>query len=157
MHQSKVLRSIAVAALAAALLSGSPAPSVANDSEQIGRLRFVHPWTGQAAAGGATRLHVKIVNDGSDDLHVVKVTSPIATRVRVVVIAARGQPVRLPSITLFAHESMDLDLSLIRVSLEGLRRDLRAGEQFPVTLHMAPFGRITTTVTVGEPAHGGAS
>ena len=139
MRQRKVLRSIADAAFAAALLSGSPAPLVAGDSEQIGRLQFVHPWTGQAAAGEATRLHMKIVNDGFDDLHVVKVTSPIATRVRVVVIAARGQPVHFPSITLFAHESMDLDLSLIRVSLEGLRRDLRAGEQFPVTL---PYGAI---------------
>ena len=157
MHQRKVLWPIAVAALAAALLSGSPAPSVADDSDQIGRLRFVHPWTGQAAAGETTRLHMKIVNDGSDDLHVVKVTSPIATRVRLVLVEARGQPVQLPSFTLFAHESMDLDLSHIRVSLEGLRRDLRVGEQFPVTLHMAPFGRITTIVTVGEPVHGGPS
>ncbi len=157
MHQRKVLRSIAVAVLAAVLHSASPAPSVADDSDQIGRLQFVHSWTGQAAAGEVTRLNMKIFNDGSDDLHVVKVTSPIATRVRFVLIEARGQPVRLPSITLFAHESMDLDLSQIRVLLEGLRQDLRVGEQFPVTLHMAPFGRITTTVTVGEPAHGGAS
>ncbi len=112
---------------------------------------------GQAAAGETTRLHMRIVNDGSDDLHVVMVTSPIATRVRLVLIEARGQPVRIPSITLFAHESMDLDLSQIRVSLEGLRRDIRVGEQFPLTLHMAPFGRITTTVTVGKPAHGEAS
>ncbi len=154
MHQRKVFRSIA---FAAGLFSASPAPSVADESDQIGRLQFVHPWMGQAAAGETTRLHMKIVNDGSDDLHVVKLTSPIATRVRLVLIEARGQPVRIPSITLFAHESMDLDLSQIRVSLEGLRRDIRVGEQFPLTLHMAPFGRITTTVTVGKPAHGEAS
>ena len=157
MYQRKVLRSIAVGAFAVALLHGSPAPSVAGESDQIGRLQFVHSWTGQAAAGGATRLHMKIVNDGSDDLHVVKMTSPIAANVQLVLIEARGQPLRLPSITLFAHDSMDLDLSNIRVSLEGLKRDLRAGEQFPLTFHMAPFGRITTTVTVGGSADGGAS
>ncbi len=154
MQQRKVFLSIA---FAAGLYSVSLAPSVADESDQIGRLQFVHPWTGQAAAGEATRLHIKIVNDGSDDLHVVRVTSPIATTVRLVLVEARGQLVRLPSITLFAHESMDLDVSNIRVSLEGLRRDLRSGEQFPLTFHMAPFGRITTTVTVGKPAHGGAS
>ncbi len=157
MRQRKVLRPITLAAFIAALLLVSPAPSVADDSDQIGRLRFVHPWTGHAAAGEATRLHLKIVNDGSDDLHVVKVTSPIATSVRLVLIEARGRPVRLPSITLFAHDSMDLDASRIRVSLEGLRRDLRMGEQFPLTFHMAPYGRITTTVTVGDSADGGAS
>ncbi len=157
MHQRNVLRSIAVAAFAAALLSGSPAPSVADDSDQIGRLQFVHPWTGQAAAGEATRLHMKIVNDGPDDLYVVKVTSPIATKVQLVLIEVRGQPVHLSSITLFAHETIDLDLSHIRLSLEGLRRDLRAGEKFPLTLHIAPFGRITTSVTVGDSADGRAS
>ena len=157
MRQRKVLRSIAVAAFSAVLFSITLAPSVADDSDQIGRLQFVHSWMGQAAAGEASRLHMKIVNDGSDDLHVIKVTSPIATNVRLVLIEARGQPVRLPLITLLAHDSMDLDVSDIRVSLEGLRRDLRVGEQFPLTFHMAPFGRITTTVTVGDSADGGAS
>ena len=157
MHQRKVLRSIGVTAIIAALFSVSPAPSLADDSDQIGRLQFVHPWTGQAAAGEATRLHMKIVNDGSDDLHVIKVTSPIATNVRLVLIEVRGQRVQLPSITWFAHDTMDLDVSNIRVSLEGLRRDLQVGEQFPLTFHLTPIGRITTTVTVGDPADGGAS
>ncbi len=157
MPRRNVLPSIAVAALAAALLSGYPAPLVADDSEQIGRLQFVHLWTRQAVAGEAPQLHMKIVNDGPDDLHVVKVTSPIATRVQFVLIEARGQPVQLRSITLFAHETIDLDLSNIRVLLKGLRRDLRAGEQFPLTLHIAPFGRITTRVTVGETVNGEAS
>ena len=150
-------RSIALCALTAALLSATTAPLIAGEPDQIGRLQIIHPWTDRALAGSATRLHMKMVNDGSDDLHVIKLTSPIASAVELVLVEAGSQRVKLPSITLFAHESMDLGRSRIRVTLEGLRRDLRAGERFPVTFHLAPHGRITTTVTVGDPADGGAS
>lgn len=153
----KVLRSVAFAALAAALLTGVPARLAANDSDHIGRLQIVHPWARPAAAGESTRLHMKIVNDGFDDLHVVKLTSPVATKVQLALVATQGRTVSLPSITVLAHEVMDLGSSHFRVMLVGLSRDLRAGEEFPLTLHFAPFGRIITTVTVGETVDGGAS
>ena len=153
----KVLKSVAFAALAAALLSGVPARLAANDSDHIGRLQIVHPWARPAAAGESTRLHMKIVNDGFDDLHVVKLTSPVATKVRLALVATRGRTVPLPSITVLAHEVMDLGSSHFRVMLDGLSRDLWAGEQFPLTLYFAPLGKVTTTVTVGEIADGGAS
>lgn len=139
------------------LILSNTAQLAANDSDQIGRLQIVHPWTRPAAAGESTRLHLKIVNDGFDDLHVVKFTSPVATKVQLVLVATRGRTVPLHSITVLAHEVMDLGSPHFRVILEGLSRDLWAGEQFPLTLHFAPFGRITTTVTVGETAVGGAS
>ena len=157
MHRRKSIRSIALGALATALLSATAAPSFAGESDQIGRHKNVHTWTEQAVAGKATRLHMKIVNDGSDDLHVIKLTSPIATAVALDLVEALGRRVRLPSITIFAHDSLDLDVSHVRVTLESLRRDLRTGDQFPLTFHMAPHGRITITVTVGDPADGGAS
>ena len=153
----KVVRSIAFAALAAALLSGVPARLAANDSDQIGKLQIVHPWARPAAAGESTRLHMKIVNDGFDDLHVVELTSPVATKVRLVLVATRGRTVPLPSITVLAHEVMDLGSSHFRVMLDGLSRDLWAGEEIPLTFHFAPAGQITTTVTVRESADGGAS
>ncbi len=152
-----VLKSVAFIALAAALLSGVPVRLAANDSDQIGRLQIVHPWTRPAAAGGSTRLHMKIVNDGFDDLHIVKLTSSVATKIQLALAATRGRTVPIPSMTVLAHEVMDLSSSHFRVMLEGLSRDLWAGEQFLLTLHFAPFGRITTTVTVGETADGGAS
>ena len=143
--------------LAAAFLLGIPSPLVADDVDQVGRLQIVHPWTRPAARGESTRLYLKIVNDGFDDLHVVKLTSPIAAKVRLVLIAARGEMLQLPSITVAAHETLDLGSAHFRVLLEGLSRDLLPGEQFPLTFHVPPFGRIETRVTVGDPADGGAS
>ncbi len=150
-------RSVVLATLAAALLVGASAPLAAGDANQIGRLEFVHPWTRSAATGESTRLHMKIVNDGFDDLHVVKLTSPVATKVRLVLIEARGRKVALPSITLLARETIDLGAAHFRVTLDGLRRDLRAGEEISLTFHIAPTGRITTLVTVRDSADGGAS
>ena len=72
-------------------------------------------------------------------------------------VAIRGRLVPLPAITVLAHEVIDLGSSQFRVMLDGLSQNLRAGEQFPVTLHFAPFGSITTTVTVEETAGGGSS
>ncbi len=134
-----------------------PARLAADDFNQIGRLQIVHPWARPAALGESTRLHMKIVNDGFDDLHVVKLTSPVATNVKIALVAPRGRSVPLDSITVAGHETMDLGMSHIRVVLNGLSRDLWAGEQFPLTLHVAPFGTITTRVTVGDIADGGAS
>ena len=153
----EVGRSVVLAALAAALLSGVSAPLVAGDTDQIGRLEFIHPWTRPAAAGKSTRLHMKIVNDGFDDLYVVKLTSPVATKVRLVLIESRGRKVVLPSITVLARETIDLGATHFRVTLDGLSRDLWAGEEIPLTFHFAPAGQITTTVTVRESADGGAS
>lgn len=153
----KAPRSVAFAAIAAVLLVAGPAPLVADDSDQIGRLQIVHPWTRPAAAGESTRLHLKIVNDGFDDLYVIKLTSPVAARVRLVLIEARGRTVPLGSITVLARETVNLGSPYFRVMLDGLNRDLRAGERIPLTLHVAPFGRITTSVMVGENADGGAS
>lgn len=153
----EVGRSVVLAALAAALLSGVSAPLVAADADQIGRLEFIHPWMRPAAAGESTRLHMKIVNDGYDDLYVVKLTSPVATKVRLLLIEARGRKVVLPSITVLARETIDLGATHFRVTLDGLGRDLSAGEEIPLTFHFAPAGQITTTVTVRESADGGAS
>ena len=153
----KAPRSVAFAAIAAAFLLTAPAPLVADDSDQIGRLQIVHPWTRPAAAGESTRLHLKIVNDGFDDLHVVKLTSPVATRVRLVLIEARGQTVPLRSITVLARETVNLGAPHFRVMLDGLRRDLSAGERIPLTLHVAPSGRINTSVMVREITDGGPS
>lgn len=155
-YRCKVLRSV-IAMVPAAFLLAIPAPVVAEDVDQIGRLQIVHPWTRPAPAGGSTRLYLKIVNDGFDDLHVVKLTSPIAAKVRLILVAARGETLQLPSITVAAHETIDLGAPHFRVLLEGLRRDLVPGEQFPLTFHVPPFGRIETRVTVGDPADGGAS
>ncbi len=156
-RRRRLLKSFAFAALSAAVLSGVPARLAAEDFNQIGRLQIVHSWARPAALGESTRLHMKIVNDGFDDLHVVKLTSPVATNVQIALIAPRGRSVPLDSITGTAHEIIDLGTSHFRVVLDGLSRDLRAGDQFPLTLHVAPFGTITTSVTVGDSADGGAS
>ena len=150
-------KSAAFAALSAAVLSVVPARLTAEDFNQIGRLQIVHSRAHPAAVGESTRLHMKIVNDGFDDLHVVKLTSPVATNVRISLIAPHGRSVPLNSITVTAHEIIDLGTSHFRVVLDGLSRDLRAGENFSLTLHIAPYGTITTSVTVGDVADGGAS
>ncbi len=152
-----LLKSVAFAVLSAAVLSGVPARLAAEDFNQVGRLQIVHSWARPAALGGSTRLHMKIVNDGFDDLHVIKLTSPVATNVQFALVAPRGRMVPLASITVPAHETMDLGSAHFRIVLDGLSRDLWAGEQFPLTLHVAPFGTITTIVTVGDRAGGGAS
>jgi copper(I)-binding protein len=153
--------SISLVVLAIALASAMPGLSIAGEPkgepDQIGRLQIIQPWTARARAGGTARLRMEIVNDGSDDLHVIDITSPIAARVRLAVAGVPGKRVQLPSITLLAHESVIFDASRLSVTLEGLTRDLRDGERFPLTFHMAPHGQITTTVTVGSPARGGAS
>jgi copper(I)-binding protein len=152
-----IRRSVAIAAIAVALLPGVPAPLFADHFNQVGQLQFVNAWTRPANAGESTRLHMKIVNDGFDDLHVIKLTSPIAAKVRLVLTEARGQTVLLPSITVLARETMDLSSSSFHVILDGLSRDLQDGEQIPLILHIAPAGRITTSVAVGETADRGAS
>jgi hypothetical protein len=56
------------------------------------------------------------------------------------------KPVRV--LLVRAHGTLALAPGGAHIMLIGLRHDLRAGERFPVQLHFARAGWITTTVAV---------
>ena len=113
----------------------------------FGELWIVDPVAYEAQPGTDTKLEIGFINEGLSEIHVVRVTSPVARgaqfRLEGVERASVIQAISVP-----ADDSLSLEEPTVWVELKGLHRGLRAGERIPITLHLANGALVTVEAEV---------
>jgi hypothetical protein len=119
------------------------------------------PATGAGATTGATYLGVHNVGATADRL--LRASTPLAARVEFHRSQLDGAVMRMrqvEALELPVGGSIEMSTGGTHLMLIGLKRALKAGEQFPLRLEFARAGVVDTTVTVlrsGGTAPAGAS
>jgi copper(I)-binding protein len=129
--------------LLAALLSSLAAPSARAHSYILGSVEIGHPWARPTSAQlGAAYCVLAIKGDGSDRL--LGAETPIAERVELR--TAAGEAV--PAIEISSGRPVVLRPGKPYLALMGLKRPLKLGESFPLTLRFDLAGEIAVTAMV---------
>ena len=145
--------------LAAAVILAVPAGTSLAADTIIGGLTISNPWA-RASTGGSRPgvAYLTIVNKGGAD-SLTKASSPAAGRVelhRIVHDGDRARMGRIEKIPLPKGKSVELGPGGLHIMLMGLKRQLKEGETFPLSLHFAEAGRVDVTVRImGAGAMGG--
>lgn len=139
-----------VALCALAVLSSLPIAAPANRSQS---LQVTGAWsretaTGQVVAGGFMTL----TNRSRSDDRFVGASSPVASEVQLHTMSMDGGVMRMRRLTtgipVPAGASVELRPGGLHIMFMGLKRQLRQGQRFPVTLQFERAGRITVNVAV---------
>lgn len=143
-HPKAVVPALALSAMASASLArGYP----------IGKLSIQHPWSretasGQAVGGG----FMTITNQGAADDRLVSGTSPVAAEVQLHTMTMDGGVMRMRQveggIAVPARRTLELKPGSYHIMFMGLKRQLRQGERFPVTLRFQRAGKVTVQFAV---------
>jgi copper(I)-binding protein len=115
---------------------------------------WARPGVAMAATPGNSAIYMVIHNDGAAADRLIGATADIAKAVEIHQTKVEGgmaQMMRVAGIDVPAKSTVELKPGGFHVMLVGLRRDLKAGEKFPVTLRFQKAGRITLTVEVRTP------
>ena len=115
-------------------------------------LRVEAPWA-RASLGGVRNAVVygSIVNDGPDTARLVGASTPVAGRVEFHIHAMNGDVMtmkQLDSIDLKSGETATLKPGGLHIMLIDLKRPLKEGESFPMTLTLAGGASIAMEVKV---------
>jgi copper(I)-binding protein len=141
----KILAPVAVAGLLASA-------ALAHD-HQAGTLSIQHPWAretapGQAVGGG----FLAIVNAGASEDRLLSGTSPVAAEVQLHTMMMDGGVMRMRQVTggiaIPANGAVELKPGGFHIMFMGLKRPLRQGERFPVTLRFQRAGNVTVQFAV---------
>lgn len=120
---------------------------------RTGALSIQHPWSretavGQAVGGG----FLTIANSSTRDDRLLSGTSPVAAEVQLHTMTMDGGVMRMRQVTdgiaVPAKGSVELKPGGYHIMFMGLRRQLRQGERFPVTLHFRRAGNVTVQFAV---------
>ncbi|WP_338114864.1 copper chaperone PCu(A)C [Novosphingobium olei] len=120
---------------------------------QAGNLGIQHPWSretapGQAVGGG----FMTITNKSQSDDRLVSGTSPVAAEVQLHTMTMDGGVMRMRQveggIAVPARGTLELKPGSYHIMFMGLKRQLRQGERFPVTLRFQRAGRVTVQFAV---------
>ena len=123
-------------------------------------IRIEHMWSRAALEGGVGVLFMTVTNDGPAD-RLVGVSTPVADRAELhESMNDNGVMKMRPAEKLPVAPGKPLVLTPggYHVMLMGLKRALRAGDRFPVTLSFENAGAVTTEALVakaGAPAPAG--
>ena len=143
-HPKAVVPALALSAMAsAALAQGYP----------IGKLSVQHPWSRETAAGQAVGGgFMTITNKGASEDRLVSGTSPVATEVQLHTMSMEGGVMRMRQveggIAVPAKGTLELKPGSYHIMFMGLKRQLRQGERFPVTLRFQRAGKVTVQFVV---------
>lgn len=153
------MKTVFGAVLAAAVILAVPAGASLAADTTVGGLTISNPWA-RASTGGSRPgvAYLTIVNKGGAD-SLTKASSPAAGRVelhRIVHDGGRARMGRIEKIPLPKGKSVELGPGGLHIMLMGLKRQLKEGETFPLSLHFAEAGRVDVTVRImGAGAMGG--
>jgi periplasmic copper chaperone A len=129
--------------LLATLLWSLAAPGARAHSYILGSVEIGHPWARPATAQlGAAYCVLAIKGDGADTLSSAE--APIAARVELR--TAAGEAV--PAIEIKSGRPVVLRPGKSYLALMGLKRPLKIGDSFPLTLRFDLAGEIAVTVAV---------
>lgn len=118
-----------------------------------GALSIQHPWSretavGQAVGGG----FLTVANSGTRDDRLLSGTTPVAAEVQLHTMRMDGGVMRMRQVTdgiaVPAKGSVELKPGGYHIMFMGLRRQLRQGERFPVTLRFRRAGSVTVQFAV---------
>ena len=119
-----------------------------------GDIEVKHPWARAAGMGGNSAVYFELHNGLGEADELVGASSDVAESVEVHLssISADGvmQMAKQDSVMLDAGAEVDFAPGGFHVMLIGLARDLKAGDQFMLTLHFKSHADIVLTVTVQE-------
>lgn len=138
---------IPMAALAAL---GTSALAQANQSES---LSIHHAWSRETAAGQSVGgRFMTIANRGAAADRLLSGTSPVAAEVQLHTMSMDGGIMRMRrvegGIAVPAKGTLELKPGSYHIMFMGLKRQLRQGERFPVTLRFQRAGSVTVQVSV---------
>jgi len=140
-------------ALALGAVAGLTASAAVAHGYRTGALSIQHPWSretavGQAVGGG----FLTIANSGTRDDRLLSGTSPVAEDVQLHTMSMDGGVMRMRQVTdgiaIPARGSAELKPGSYHLMFMGLRRQLRQGERFPVTLRFQRAGNVTVQFAV---------
>lgn len=135
------------------ILAGLMASAALAHDFRAGGLIIQHPWSRETAPGqvvGGGFLTVTNNNDRDDQL--LSGTSPVAAEVQIHTMTMDGGVMRMrqlsDGIAVPAKGSLELKPGSFHIMFMGLKRPLRRGERFPVTLRFQHAGRVTVQFAV---------
>jgi copper(I)-binding protein len=103
---------------------------------------------------GTSAIYMVIHNAGADADRLVSASAAVARAVELHETRIEGgmaQMRKIAGIPVPANGKTELKPGGLHVMLIGLKRDLKAGETFPVTLKFERYGEVRLTVQVREP------
>ncbi len=116
-------------------------------AEQFGALIISDIWAAPAAAGASTQLHMRVSNEGYDDVHLLHVTTPVAMDSKFMFASGPGVSMALDSVPIRADEIVSFN-SALWIELLDLKEDLTEGDSFTATLFFASGGKATVAIIV---------
>jgi copper(I)-binding protein len=146
------MKSVAIAVVVSLFMAGS----VATDAHeyQVKQLTIGHPWA-HATRGGMTNgvVYVTFVNDGTEPDQLTGASSPLAAGAGLHSTTQDGEIARMrsvDSIALPAGKTTELKPGGLHIMLTGLKKPLKPGDNFPMTLTLANEGKVTIQVMVAD-------
>lgn len=120
---------------------------------EAGSLAIQHPWSRETAAGQAVGGgFMTIRNTGDREDRLVSGTSAVATEVQLHTMSMDGGIMRMRQvqggIAVPAKGVLELKPGSYHIMFVGLKRPLRQGERFPVTLRFQRAGSVTVQFAV---------
>lgn len=149
----KSRRTIPMAALIwLASMSGAHAHSA-----DWGKVTIDHPWALPAKAGSSTKLYMKITNDDpAATIYFFGVRTEVASETKLQIWTGPARSGTLDSISVPAGETLDLGTSHFWIALNGLKRNLVAGETFTATANFGDRRDVELSVLVATRSEGHA-
>ena len=136
---------ILIAALFAALAPAIPAASSPS-------IEISHAWSRASAPSATTgAIYLTVANHGAGDDRLNAVSTPIAATAEIHRTLDENGVTTMPSLSALsikAGGTAQFKPGAMHIMLFGLKRPLKAGESFPVTLTLEKAGALETTVTV---------
>lgn len=145
--------SISRQALVPALTLGAMASAALAHDFRAGSLSIQHPWSRETAAGQAVGGgFLTITNQGAAEDRLISGSSPVAAEVQLHNMTVDNGVMRMRQveggIAVPAKGSLQLKPGSYHIMFMGLKRQLRQGERFPVTLRFQRAGTVTVQFAV---------
>ncbi|MCF1506002.1 copper chaperone PCu(A)C [Afifella sp. H1R] len=139
------------AALAGVALLFPPQAATAH-SYKLGDIAVGHVWASQPESGGGVAVYGPILNQGDAAVQLIDASTPVAEDVRIRT-AADGEERWSDTIDLEPGKPLALAPWRQHLWLSGLKRELKEGDAFDLTLDFGGAGSLTMQVEI-EPGGG---
>ena len=117
---------------------------------QSGPIQIDHPWA-RASTGPTGAVYMTIKNTGAADDKLVAAATPVARQAQLHIDIDDNGIMKmrpLKAIEVKANSQATLKPGGMHIMLVGLKRRLKAGESFPLTLTLEHAGKLDVTVVV---------
>lgn len=116
---------------------------------EIGEVRVIHAWA-RATDHDHTGVFFEIENNGAADITLASASAEIAEHAHIMgaAVKAGSEPTELGSFPIAAGTHFELSPASVFVELDGLSGHLHEGDEFEMTVELAPLGTVVLNVEV---------